>query len=49
MGGYYELVIFTDEPPTYADPIINKLDPHRCDIQLSTQALRSEQTAGCSW
>ena len=30
MGGYYEIVVFTDQPATYAEPIINKLDPHRC-------------------
>lgn len=30
MGGYYELVIFTDSPATYAEPIISKLDPTRC-------------------
>jgi TFIIF-interacting CTD phosphatase-like protein len=29
MGGYYEVVLFTDEPSAYAEPIINKLDPYR--------------------
>ncbi|GLI59068.1 hypothetical protein VaNZ11_000901 [Volvox africanus] len=29
LGQYFEIVIYTDEPATYADPIINKLDPHR--------------------
>jgi len=29
MGGYYEVVLFTDEPSSYAEPIINKLDPYR--------------------
>jgi TFIIF-interacting CTD phosphatase-like protein len=29
MGGYYELVLYTDSPATYAEPIINKLDPQR--------------------
>lgn len=29
MGQYYEIVIYTDEPNVYADPIINKLDTHR--------------------
>ncbi len=29
MGGYFELVLFTDTTATYAEPIINKLDPHR--------------------
>ncbi|GFR46912.1 hypothetical protein Agub_g8559 [Astrephomene gubernaculifera] len=29
LGQYFEIVIYTDEPATYADPILNKLDPHR--------------------
>lgn len=29
MGKRYEVVIYTDEPAMYADPIINKIDPHR--------------------
>lgn len=29
MGGYYELVLFTDQPAGYAEPIMAKLDPHR--------------------
>lgn len=29
MGQYYEVVIFTDEPNTYADPILNRLDTHK--------------------
>jgi len=29
MAGYYEIVVFTDEPATYAAPILDKLDPHR--------------------
>ncbi|KAJ9533135.1 hypothetical protein QJQ45_018224, partial [Haematococcus lacustris] len=29
MAPYYELVLFTDTPNTYADPIISKLDPYR--------------------
>lgn len=29
MGKRYELVIYTDEPAMYGDPIINKIDPHR--------------------
>lgn len=29
MGGYFEVVLFTDEPSAYAEPIINKLDPYR--------------------
>ena len=29
LAQYYEVVVFTDEPATYADPILNKLDPHK--------------------
>ena len=29
MGKRYEVVIYTDEPAMYADPVINKIDPHR--------------------
>lgn len=29
MGQYFEIVIFTDEPNTYADPIISRLDTHK--------------------
>jgi len=29
MASYYELVIFTDQPASYADPVLNKLDPQR--------------------
>ncbi|GLC43799.1 hypothetical protein PLESTB_000909000 [Pleodorina starrii] len=29
LGQYFEIVVYTDEPATYADPILNKLDPHR--------------------
>ncbi|KXZ55917.1 hypothetical protein GPECTOR_2g1468 [Gonium pectorale] len=29
LGQYFELVVYTDEPATYTDPILNKLDPHR--------------------
>jgi import inner membrane translocase subunit TIM50 len=29
MGQYYEIVVFTDEPNSYADPIINRLDTHK--------------------
>lgn len=29
LGQYFEIVVYTDEPATYADPILTKLDPHR--------------------
>eukprot|EP00879_Flechtneria_rotunda_P000046 GHRR01000076.1.p1 GENE.GHRR01000076.1~~GHRR01000076.1.p1 ORF type:complete len:396 (+),score=164.29 GHRR01000076.1:1422-2609(+) len=29
MGRRYEVVVYTDEPAMYADPVINKIDPHR--------------------
>ncbi|KAG2500894.1 hypothetical protein HYH03_001653 [Edaphochlamys debaryana] len=29
LGQYFEVVVYTDEPATYTDPILNKLDPHR--------------------
>lgn len=29
LGQYFEIVVYTDEPATYTDPILNKLDPHR--------------------
>jgi TFIIF-interacting CTD phosphatase-like protein len=29
MGRRYEVVIYTDEAAMYADPVINKIDPHR--------------------
>ena len=29
LGQYYELVIYTDEQPMYADPIVNALDSAR--------------------
>lgn len=29
IGQYFEIVVFTDEPATFADPIITKLDTHR--------------------
>ena len=29
MGQFYEMVVFADEPSTYVDPIINRLDVHR--------------------
>lgn len=29
MGKRYEVVVYTDEPAMYADPVINKIDPHR--------------------
>lgn len=25
LGQYYEIVVYTDEPAAYADPVINKL------------------------
>lgn len=27
---FYELVVYTSQLPTYADPILDRLDPHRC-------------------
>ena len=29
---YFELVIFTDEPNSYADPIINRLDTYKVGL-----------------
>lgn len=29
MAQYYELVVYTDQLPTYADPILDRLDPNR--------------------
>lgn len=29
MSQYYELVVFTSQLPTYADPILDRLDPQR--------------------
>ena len=29
MAGAYELVLYTDQLPTYADPIMDRLDPNR--------------------
>lgn len=29
MGRRYEVVLYTDEPAMYADPVVNKIDPHR--------------------
>ena len=29
MSQYYELVVYTDQLPTYADPILDRLDPNR--------------------
>ncbi|PNH11273.1 Mitochondrial import inner membrane translocase subunit TIM50 [Tetrabaena socialis] len=29
LGQYFEIVVYTDEPATYTDPILNKLDPQR--------------------
>ena len=29
MAQYYELVVYTDQLPTYADPILDRLDPQR--------------------
>lgn len=29
LAHHYELVIYTDEPSMYADPIINRLDPYQ--------------------
>jgi TFIIF-interacting CTD phosphatase-like protein len=29
LGQHYELVVYTDEQPLYADPIVNALDPGR--------------------
>jgi len=27
---FYEVVVYTSQLPTYADPILDRLDPHRC-------------------
>ncbi|KAG2445863.1 hypothetical protein HXX76_000467 [Chlamydomonas incerta] len=32
MAQYYEIVVYTDEPYTYADPILNKFDPQRVAV-----------------
>lgn len=29
MAQFYELVVYTDQLPTYADPILDRLDPQR--------------------
>ncbi len=29
MAQYYELVVYTSQLPTYADPILDRLDPQR--------------------
>lgn len=29
MAQYFELVLYTSQLPTYADPILDRLDPHR--------------------
>ncbi len=29
MSQYYELVVYTDQLPTYADPVLDRLDPQR--------------------
>ena len=29
MAQYYEMVVYTDQLPTYADPILDRLDPNR--------------------
>lgn len=32
MAQYFEIVVYTDEPYTYADPILNKFDPQRVAV-----------------
>lgn len=29
MTQYYELVVYTSQLPTYADPVLDRLDPNR--------------------
>jgi hypothetical protein len=29
MAQYYELVVYTSQLPTYADPVLDRLDPQR--------------------
>jgi mitochondrial import inner membrane translocase subunit TIM50 len=29
MAGYFELVLYTDRPHAYVEPIMRKIDPHR--------------------
>lgn len=41
MGGYFEVVLFTDEPSSYAEPIINKLDPYRCAAILLVCSIKA--------
>lgn len=43
MGKRYEVVVYTDEPAMYADPIINKIDPHRA---ISYRLYRQETQVG---
>ncbi|KAJ9532671.1 hypothetical protein QJQ45_010771 [Haematococcus lacustris] len=40
MAPYYELVLFTDTPNTYADPIISKLDPYRQGAAVTYLAIQ---------
>jgi TFIIF-interacting CTD phosphatase-like protein len=46
MGKRYEVVIYTDEPAMYADPVINKIDPHRA---VMYRLYRQETQVGGGW
>lgn len=54
MGRRYEVVIYTDEAAMYADPVINKIDPHRAvtyrlyrgDTQVGWQRAHAATSAG---
>lgn len=48
MGQYYEIVVFTDEPNTYADPIINRLDPHRYVLLCMVCVTSTVSFAACT-
>lgn len=45
MGKRYEVVIYTDETAMYADPVINKIDPHRAVLYR----LYRQETQVSSW
>ncbi|GLC73741.1 hypothetical protein PLESTF_001414200 [Pleodorina starrii] len=54
LGQYFEIVVYTDEPATYADPILNKLDPHRgwelTDVLKRTRAeVKEDQPLSKAW
>lgn len=46
MAPFYELVVYTSQLPTYADPILDRLDPNRVNIQYRLYRDSTQYTRG---